>query len=108
MADDEIDALCNAMKQQALKNAPHKEDVRDVGRQQLLSWGVLTQKDGKYFPTNAFSILTGTGPIHTAMQCGVFKGNTKTVFVDRREYTGPIWEQIDQAYDFVLRNIHPS
>ena len=25
---------------------------------------------------------------------------------DRREYTGPLWEQIDEAFQFVLRNIH--
>ena len=24
----------------------------------------------------------------------------------RREYTGPLWEQIDEAFQFVLRNIH--
>ena len=36
----------------------------------------------------------------------MFKGTTKAVFVDRREYTGPIWEQIDEAFQFVLRNIH--
>ncbi len=26
--------------------------------------------------------------------------------MDRREYTGPIWEQIEEAFQFVLRNIH--
>lgn len=36
----------------------------------------------------------------------MFKGTTKAVFVDRREYTGPLWEQIEEAYQFVLRNIH--
>ena len=41
-----------------------------------------------------------------ARECGVFKGTTKAVFVDRREYTGPLWEQIDEAFQFVLRNIH--
>ena len=50
--------------------------------------------------------MTGNGGLHVATQCGVFKGTTKAVFVDRREYTGPIWEQIDEAFQFVLRNIH--
>lgn len=27
-------------------------------------------------------------------------------FVDHREYTGPLWEQIDEVFQFVLRNIH--
>ena len=49
--------------------------------------------------------MTGNGGLHVATQCGVFKGTTKAVFVDRREYTGPLWEQIDEAFQFVLRNI---
>lgn len=94
------------MKKQALKHAPHQEEVREVGPQQLLSWGILAEKDGKYCPTNAFYILMGSGPIHTVMQCGVFKGSTKAVFVDRREYSGPLWLQVDNAVQYVLRNIH--
>ena len=81
------------------------EEVSE-GRQQLRSWGVLIERDGKDYPSNAFAILTGNGGLHVATQCGVFKGTTKAVFVDRREYTGPIWEQIDEAFQFVLRNIH--
>ena len=68
--------------------------------------GILIERDGKDYPSNAFAILTGNGGLHVATQCGVFKGTTKAVFVDRREYTGPLWEQIDEAFQFVLRNIH--
>ena len=86
ITDEDIDALCKAMKEQAVKNA-HTEEQKD-------------------YPSNAFAILTGNGGLHVATQCGVFKGTTKAVFVDRREYTGPLWEQIDEAFQFVLRNIH--
>lgn len=109
VTDKEIDSLCKAMKEQAIKNAhteEQKEYVKDVGRQQLRSWGILIERDGKDYPSNAFAILTGSGGLHIATQCGVFKGTTKAVFVDRREYTGPLWEQIDEAFQFVLRNIH--
>lgn len=109
ITDEEIDALCKAMKEQAVKNA-HTEGqrafVKDVGRQQLRSWGILIERDGKDYPSNAYAILTGHGGLHVATQCGVFKGTTKAVFVDRREYTGPLWEQIEEAFQFVLRNIH--
>lgn len=97
----DIDALCQNMKEQALKNAHNDEErvaTKDVGYQQLLSWGVLIEKEGNYYPSNAYAILNGCGALHVATQCGVFKGTTKEIFVDRREYTGPIWEQIDQAY----------
>lgn len=40
------------------------------------------------------------------IQCAVFKGNTRGIFVDKREYEGNLWEQVEQAYQFVLRNIH--
>ena len=109
ITDEDIDALCKAMKEQAVKNAPNEEQkasIKDVGRQQLRSWGVLIERDGKDYPSNAFAILTGNAGLHVATQCGVFKGTTKAVFVDRREYTGPLWEQIDDAFQFVLRNIH--
>ncbi len=109
ITDEDIDALCKAMKEQAVKNAHNEEQkasIKDVGRQQLRSWGVLIERDGKDYPSNAFAILTGCGGLHVATQCGVFKGMTKEVFVDRREYTGPLWGQIDEAFQFVLRNIH--
>ena len=109
VTDEDIDALCKAMKEQAVKNArteEQKASIKDVGRQQLRSWGILIERDGKDYPSNAFAILTGNDGLHIATQCGVFKGTTKAVFVDRREYTGPLWEQIDEAFQFVLRNIH--
>lgn len=109
ITDEDVDALCKAMKEQAIKNAHNEEQkasIKDVGRQQLRSWGVLIERDGKDYPSNAFAILTGNAGLHVAIQCGVFKGTTKAVFVDRREYTGSLWEQIDEAYQFVLRNIH--
>ena len=109
ITDAQIDDLCQAMKEQAIRNARSDEQkaaIKDVGKQQLRSWGILIERDGKDYPSNAFAILTGNGGLHVATQCGVFKGTTKAVFVDRREYTGPLWEQIDEAFQFVLRNIH--
>ena len=109
ITDEDIDTLCKAMKEQAIKNAhteEQKASIKDVGRQQLRSWGILIERDGKDYPSNAFAILTGNAGLHVTTQCGVFKGTTKAVFVDRREYTGPLWEQIDEAFQFVLRNIH--
>ena len=77
------------MKEQALKNArteEQKASIKDVGRQQLRSGGILIERDGKDYPSNAFAILTGCGGLHVATQCGVFKGTTKEVFVDHRAY----------------------
>lgn len=80
--------------------------MKDVTVRQLISWGIVQECDGKYIPTNAFALLAGNDVLPTATQCGVFKGTTKAHFVDRREYSGPIQDQVEEALQFVLRNIH--
>lgn len=51
-------------------------------------------------------MLTGADILHCTFQCAVFKDNRRIVFVDRREFTGPVQDIIEDAYNFVLRNIH--
>ena len=80
--------------------------VKDVTTKQLVSWGVLVDHEGKLVPTNAYAILTGADILHCTFQCAVFKDNRRIVFVDRREFTGPVQDIIEDAYNFVLRNIH--
>lgn len=36
----------------------------------------------------------------------MFKGKTRAMFVDKCEYGGPLWKQVDDEFKFVLRNIH--
>lgn len=105
----DIDSLCQHMKQVALRNCRSDEEkalVKDVTAKQLLSWGVLVEYEGKIAPTNAYAILTGADVLHCTFQCAVFKDNERIVFVDRREFTGHVQDIIEDAYQFVLRNIH--
>ena len=108
-ADDrDISRLCRSLKKTARANCLEDADkrrVKDVTPAQLLSWGVLTQKDGKVVPTNAFALLTGHWRLPTMIQCALFKGTEKGVFLDRREFDGPIQNQQEEALQFVLRNI---
>ena len=110
VTDEEIRSLCKQMKEVAVRNArseDQKTSVRDVTKNHLLSWGLLEEgEDGKIHPTNGYVFLLGLDPFHSMIQCGVFKGTTRGVFIDKREYTGPLWEQVEQAHDFALRNIH--
>ena len=106
ITDEDIDRLCERMTDIAKGNANSGESVKPVTRRQLLSWGVLIERDSELLPANAYAILTGNEAVRSVVQCGVFKGNTKAVFVDRRQFTGPAWELIEQAYQYVLRNIH--
>ena len=102
----DITALCASLTDAARSNADDPEKVRPVTSQQLRSWGVLAERHGVLVATNAYAILSGSEPLNFAVQCGVFKGDTKAIFVDRRTFTGSPQELIEQAYQYVLRNIH--
>lgn len=110
VTDEEIQMLCSQMKEVALANSKsdyQRESVKDVTKNVLLSWGILKKADdGKIYPTNAYVYLTGQDRSHSMIQCGVFKETTRAVFVDKRDYNGVLWEQVDNALKFVLRNIH--
>lgn len=40
------------------------------------------------------------------IQCGLFKGKDRAYFVNRREFDGPIQNQVDMAYQYVLEKIN--
>lgn len=81
------------------------DKTREVTKNVLLSWGILKKgDDGKIYPTNAYAYLTGCDKFHS-IQCGVFKGVTCSIFLDKRDYDGPLWEQVEDSLNFVLRNI---
>lgn len=76
-----------------------------VSKEQLFNWKILKNKDDSVLASNAYVLLTSDYFPFSKTQCAVFKGTDRTVFLDKREYTGPIYKQIESAVDFVLRNI---
>jgi predicted HTH transcriptional regulator len=51
-------------------------------------------------------MLTDNPFQYVKVQCGLFKGTDRVVFIDKREFKGPLYEQIEQAYNFVLKHIN--
>ena len=105
----DIKSLCEQMKEVAIANCKsnlQRSAVKDVTKNVLLSWGILKKDENeKIYPTNAYIYLTGQGGLRSMIQCAVFKGTTRAVFLDRRNYEGPLWKQVEEAVQFVLRNI---
>lgn len=60
--------------------------------------------DGNLLASNAFALLTSEHFPFSKTQCAVFKGVNRGIFLDKREYSGPIYRQIEEAVSFVLRN----
>lgn len=109
VSDEEIETLCRKMKQVALNNTWSKSEkakVKDITKNTLLSWGILLEEQGTLYPTNAFALLSGKAKAQPIIQCAVFKGTDRAYFVDRREFGGPIQEQIEAAFQYVLEKIN--
>ena len=109
VTDVEIETLCKSMKDIALRNTwqdSEKAKIKNITKNTLISWGILTEKNGKVIPTNAYALLTGTMHMQPIIQCGVFKGKDRAYFVDRREFEGSIQEQVEAAFQYVLEKIN--
>lgn len=109
VSDEAIETLSEELYSVAVKNCQSddaRNEIKKVTKNNLITWGVLTEEKGKCQPTYAYALLTGDAKFPTKIQCGVFKGKTRSVFVDKREFTGPIQNQIEEAYQYVLAKIN--
>lgn len=103
-----VKKLCkdmNTRRKEMQEQKGLKEKLSTVTRTNLESWKVLKKTNDGYLASNAFALLTSEHFSFSKTQCAVFKGTDRAVFLDKREYTGPLYEQIDEALNFVLRNI---
>lgn len=80
--------------------------VRTITAVNLENWGILKKNGSSYLPTNAFILLTKNTFRFAKIQCALFKGENRAVFIDRREFDGSIYGQIEEAYQFVLKHIN--
>ena len=102
VSDEATERLC-----QDIENFRKKAGMTEhsVKKEQLINWKILKQSEGQVMATNAYALLTSDYFPFSMTQCAVFKGTDRAVFLDKREFTGPIYAQIESAVDFVLRNI---
>lgn len=108
VTEDQINALCERMYEVALSRASEDRRgfIRKVSKSQLVSWGVLCERDGELLPTNAFLILTGDSELVRPLQCAVFKDDSRATFLDRRDVSGDLMAQIDGAYLYALEKMN--
>lgn len=92
----------------ARENSETDTKIKKVTKNTLLSWKVLEEKNGRIFPTNTYILLSGreNWEVSRKIQCGVFKGETRNIFVDKKEFEGSIIMQLEKAYQYVLEKIN--
>jgi len=111
VTDDAVNSLCSDIRKYMLDSVSTEEEkkaVPEITKQHLLNWKVLKQTEGEIAATNAFVLLTDDYFRFSRIQCGLFKGTDRDMFIDKKEYSGPLYEQIEDAYKFVLKHINLS
>lgn len=102
VSEEATEKLCQDIEKFRKKAGMSEHSVK---KEQLINWKILKQSEGQLLATNAYALLTSDFFSFSKTQCAVFKGIDRAVFLDKREFTGPIYTQIEEAVDFVLRNI---
>jgi ATP-dependent DNA helicase RecG len=107
---DELDLkLFNSFLE--LRNAYHNAPLEKVNQDLLRDLGLVTSEN---LPTVAGLLLFGKYPQkvplleHAYIKLARFKGLEKGYFIDKKEFFGPLTEQLEEAKKFILRNIRMS
>ncbi|MCF0238632.1 MAG: putative DNA binding domain-containing protein, partial [Sphaerochaetaceae bacterium] len=79
---------------------------RVVTTQNLIDWKVIKKEHNKLYETVAFKLLTGNKIHFSKIQCALFKGTSKVNFIDRKEFEGPLYSQIEKAMSFLIQHIN--
>ncbi|MCL2864598.1 MAG: putative DNA binding domain-containing protein [Lachnospiraceae bacterium] len=111
LLDDEVNQLCEDIyfhMMESVSTEEEKTKIKKPNKANLINWKVLKEVDGNVTATNAFALLVSDYFQFAEIQCALFKGTNRDVFIDKKEYSGAIYNQIEEAYQFVLRHINRS
>ncbi len=101
--------LCHEQNWLALDIKPLVTRFAAIGKtldtDKLKNLKLIKEEHGKIHPANALLILLGQEE-HVRMKCARFKGTTMGVFLDRKEYGGDLFTQLEQAEAFIKNHIH--
>lgn len=111
LSEQEIERFCDRLYHHAKElcnTDADKASMKKIGRNQLLSYKLVLEENGKYYATNGYQLIDGKldGYSGASIQCAVFKGTVRNIFITRKEFKGSIDEQIESAYAFVLEHIN--
>lgn len=101
--------LCTYMKRIAInacKTEEEKASIKDMTLEKLEDFGLLCKVGRDRYPTHAFDLMTDNHNKAAKIQCALFKGTSRDIFIDQKEFAGSIQEQVEEAYQFVLRHIN--
>ena len=82
-----------------------EEQGKSLTKEKLKNLKLIKEENEKLYPTNALMIILGEF-WHCNVKCARFKGNTMSVFTDKKEYGGDIFSILENTQSFVLNHIN--
>lgn len=77
---------------------------KPLNDEKLKNLKLVQEEQGTLYPTQGLMILLGKLP-HVTVKCARFKGTDMRVFLDRKEYDGDLFTQLEQMEGFVKNHI---
>ena len=70
----------------------------------LLTLRILAKEHGHLYPTRGGLLLAGTQPFfeYARIRCARFKGCDVGEFIDQKDFSGPLYDQVENAMKFAL------
>jgi predicted HTH transcriptional regulator len=90
---ESVNKLCSYLSERSKK---------EVSITDIVGLNIIRVCEGEYVPSRAFMLLTDNPYDHARIQCARFKGPDELEFMDRKEFTGSIIKQVDEAVGFVF------
>ena len=110
LTEKEVEQACREFTEYAKENCDTEEEknkIRPLTKNKLQEWGLLHELDGELVPSIGLCLLLDipVNGIRSMVRCAIFRGTDRAIFLDSKDYEGRLYKQIDDAYDFVVRNI---
>lgn len=88
VTEEAIDQLCRTvtLKRQEETSGLHSHAQPDVTKVNLENWNLLIRNGKELLASNAFVLLTSDYFPFSKIQCAVFKGKDRSIFLEKREY----------------------
>jgi ATP-dependent DNA helicase RecG len=94
---------------QELDIAPIAARFEAIGKkldsEKLKNLKLIKEEQGKFHPTHALMVLLGQYE-HVTIKCARFKGKTMDIFLDKKEYSGDLFSQLEAAEGFIKNHIN--
>ena len=104
--DEEIawDISFDSLDLTPLKNAFQKIK-KDLDIEKLLSLKLIKKEQDKIYPTHGLLILLGIYE-HVEIKCARFKGTSMAIFLDKKEYKGDLFSQLENTELFIKNHLY--